>query len=74
MVQVIIIIIILIAIVQTLINRFKEFNRVKKERKHSIGNDAASPDDTKKPVKVKRMLTYPVLPEGEDETSFERYF
>ena len=58
-------------IVQSLVNRFKEFNRVKKERKPAVHK--VDPSTGTHPPPLKRCLTNPVVPEGEDETSFERH-
>ena len=59
---------------------FKEFNRVKKERKpittdsEIVGNPSTEVVGNPLSIpKLKRKATYPVVPDGEDQTSFERH-
>ncbi len=62
------------AIVQTLINRFKEFRRNKKDR--SPLNFAISSRSPSQDIQNKRpgeSVAIPDIPEGEDDTSFERH-
>ena len=54
---------------QTLINCFKEFRRLKAVRKPSSNKLSDSSSSNVKPT----VLTSPTIPAGEDETSFERH-
>lgn len=54
---------------QTLINRFKEFRRLKTVRNPSSNKSSGSTSSDIKPT----VLPSPTIPAGEDETSFERH-
>ena len=57
-------------ITQSLINRFKEFNRVKKRGSNVTVATFASSKDSSKSI---NEIDEPSIPEGEDSLSFERH-
>lgn len=57
-----------------MINRFKEFNRVKKERKpkEQVESTIDPLKSSPKPV-IRQKIAYPEIPEGKNQTSFNKH-